>query len=49
MAINSNDPYLLVFDDYLEQYVNKEPLGLIEVDNYFGWEPRTIMLANIGL
>ena len=49
MAINSNDDYLLVFDDYVSEYQSKEPLGLVEKSNSFGWEPRTVFLANMGL
>ena len=49
MAIKTEDPYLLVYDEDIFEYVSKEPLGLIEVDSYDGWEPRTVFLANIGL
>ena len=49
VAIKSDDPYLLVFDEDVAEYTSKEPLGLIEVSSYEGWQPRTIFLANIGL
>lgn len=49
VSIKTDDPYLLVFDDEVAIYESKELLGLKEVNNYEGWEPRTIFLANIGL
>ena len=49
MSFNTNDPYLLIFDDLIFEYQSKEPLGLLEVSSYDGWEPRTVFLANIGL
>ena len=49
MAIKTEDPYLLIYDDEVFEYESKEPLGLIEVNGYDGWEPRTVFLANIGL
>ena len=48
MSINSQDPYLLVFDEFEPEYQNQDRLGLIEEDSYMGWKPRTVMLANIG-
>jgi len=49
MAFETNDPYLLIFDEGTTEYTSKDPLGLIEVDNYDGWEPRTVLVANTGL
>ena len=49
VAINSTDPYLLVFDDANAQYESGSLIGLIEEDTYFGWAPRQVFIANIGL
>lgn len=49
LAINSTDPYLLVFDDSDTQYVSGDLIGLIEEDSYFGWAPKSVFVANIGL
>jgi len=49
LSIKSDDPYLLVFDEDVLEYTSKEQLGLIEVNSYEGWQPRTVFLANIGL
>ena len=49
LTIESNDPYLLVFDDYILEYETNTALGLVEVDSYIGWEPRQVFIANIGL
>ena len=49
VAINTDNPYLLVFDTEVDTYTSGEALGLFEVPTYFGWEERELFLANIGL
>ena len=49
MAIRTLDPYLLIFDDEVFEYQSETHLGLVEVDSWEGWKPRTVFVANIGL
>ena len=48
-AINYDNPYLYVFDDYVLEYQTGDTLGLIEEPTYIGWSPRVFFVANSGL
>ena len=48
-AIDYDNPYLLVFDDFDLNYEPREPLGLVEESTWMGWGPRTFFVANSGL
>ena len=48
-AIDYDNPYLLVFDDFDLNYEPREPLGLVEESTWIGWGPRTFFVANSGL
>ena len=44
-----NDTSLLIFDSSVHDYQPDQTLGLVEIDNYEGWEPRSVFVANTGL
>lgn len=49
MAFSMNDTSLLIFDSSVNDYQPDQTLGLVEVDSYEGWEPRSVFVANTGL
>lgn len=48
VQIQTDNWDLLVFDDEFFEFYETTVLGLVEVANNLGWEPRTIFLANSG-
>eukprot|EP00351_Strombidinopsis_sp_SopsisLIS2011_P004949 CAMPEP_0116876362 /NCGR_PEP_ID=MMETSP0463-20121206/8316_1 /TAXON_ID=181622 /ORGANISM="Strombidinopsis sp, Strain SopsisLIS2011" /LENGTH=52 /DNA_ID=CAMNT_0004522915 /DNA_START=363 /DNA_END=521 /DNA_ORIENTATION=+ len=49
MAFNYESEFIYVFDDYQQEYLTGDELGLMPVDTQEGWEPRTVYVANTGL
>jgi len=48
VQVQTDNQDLLVFDDEFFEFSETTVLGLVEVANNLGWEPRTIFLANSG-
>ena len=43
-----NDTNLLVFDEIETHYESRDDLGLINNDKRYGWNNRTVVIANAG-
>ena len=49
MRIQYDNPYIMVFDEYVWDFASDDYVGLIETSDQQGWLPRTILVVNAGL